>query len=472
MRSVKFYIALWAAKLSVIALRVTGHRGTNFPGRVVLKICPDFLRIAGGPEKILAVTGTNGKTTVCNLLISMLKADGKRILDNNQGSNTMTGLCTAFIRDMDIAGRYRSHMAVLEIDERSSRVIFPVMPPDILLINNLTRDSIMRNGHPEYISKILTKAMSPGTKLILNGDDLIASSVAPENPRVYFGIDSMEGDVTDCINLVNDLQICPRCHGILKYESRRYHHIGRAFCPQCGFKSPECDYYATEVDLENMKMEISLRSGEGKEESKGEFTLLNDSVFNVYNVLAVVAYMSELGYEEKRIDELLSKTTIVESRYKVEEECGISVIRQMSKDRNALGSSRAFDYVSAQPGEKEIILMMNNLSDAAEWSENVCWLYDCDFEFLNRENIKNIIATGPRARDYYLRLKMAGIDDGRISLVDDELSAPEALRLHDGESVYILYGTDSIDLASRLSERVKERIRREKGENAGERGGA
>jgi hypothetical protein len=55
----------------------------------------------------------------------------------------------------------------------------------------------------------------------------------------------------------------------------------------------------------------------------------------------------------------------------------------MAKDRNALAGSRAFDYVSAQPGNKELILMMNNLSDAKNWSENVCWLYDCDFEFLN-----------------------------------------------------------------------------------------
>ena len=452
MKKLRFYLAVWCAKLSIIALKLTGHKGTNFPGRVVLKICPDFLRLAKGPGKILGVTGTNGKTTVCNLLISMLKADGKKILDNNAGSNTITGLCTAFIRDMRLSGKFRSDAAVLEIDERSSRVVFPMMAPDFLLINNLTRDSIMRNGHPEYISRILTMSMPEKTHLILNGDDLIASGVAPVNKRTYFGIDSLEGDVKECINLVNDLQICPKCHSLLEYTNRRYHHIGKAFCPECGFHSPECGYSGRNVDYNDMTIEIA-HNGESR-----RYRLLNDSVFNIYNVVAVVAYMGELGYSPERIEELLEKVEIVGSRFGVEELDGYKIIRQMSKDRNALGSSRAFDYVSGLPGDKELILMMNNLSDAEVWSENVCWLYDCDFEFLNRDNIRNIIVTGPRARDYYLRLKMAGIDDSRISFVHDELDSPRALRLYEGESIYVLYGTDSIELAEKVADGVKRKI--------------
>ncbi len=489
MKRLKFYIALWTAKLSIVALKLTGHRGTDFPGRVAVKICPDFLHQAKVPGRILGVTGTNGKTTVCNLLISMLTADGKKILDNNQGSNTITGLTTAFIRDMGLSGRCRSDVAVLEIDERSSRVVFPMMQPDFLLINNLTRDSIMRNGHPEYISRVLTRAMPAKTKLILNGDDLIASNVAPGNPRAYYGFEEMEGDVQECINLVNDLQICPRCHSILQYTHRRYHHIGRAFCPECGFHSPRLDYTGQDVNTAAMDFEVVRRQctgsgqndepvltrsgmpGLGDEPQSPEtpeapvvwsrrMRILNESVFNIYNVLAVVAYLSEIGYAPERIGELLEKAEIVQSRFNVEEVKGYRIIRQMSKDRNALGSSRAFDYVSGLPGDKELIMMMNNLSDAAVWSENTCWLYDCDFEFLNKDNIRNIVVTGPRAKDYYLRLKFAGIDDERISFVHDEIDSPGALRLYEGEDIYILYGTDSIDLADKVAVKVREEIQK------------
>ena len=129
--------------------------------------------------------------------------------------------------------------------------------------------------------------MPSATKLLLNGDDLIASSIAPDNERKYFGIKSLDTDVTDCINLVNDLRICPRCSSLLKYTQRRYHHIGKAYCPTCGFKSPQCDYEGQNADLEQMTIEIAERDG-----SVFCYRLLNDSVFNIYNVVAIVGAFS------------------------------------------------------------------------------------------------------------------------------------------------------------------------------------
>ena len=72
MGKLRFYFALWAAKLSIVALKITKHNGTNFPGVLALKLCPDFLKYADKPKKIIAITGTNGKTTVSNMLLDML----------------------------------------------------------------------------------------------------------------------------------------------------------------------------------------------------------------------------------------------------------------------------------------------------------------------------------------------------------------------------------------------------------------
>lgn len=261
MGKIRFFMALWAAKLSIIALKITRHNGTNFPGIVAIKICPDFLKQVKKPGKIIGITGTNGKTTVCNLAIDMFKQDGKEVLNNNLGSNINTGIATAFITGTGIFGRVKYDTAVLEMDERSAPLLFPTIKPDWLLINNLTRDSIMRNGHPEYIGRILTEEMYSETKLLLNGDDLIASSIAPDNERKYFGIESLDSDVTECINLVNDLRICPKCNSLLKYRHRRYHHIGKAYCPDCGFESPKCDYEGKNVDLEQMTIDIEEKDG-------------------------------------------------------------------------------------------------------------------------------------------------------------------------------------------------------------------
>ena len=64
MGKLRFLFALWMAKLSVPALKITRHNGTDFPGTLALKLCPDFLKYVGRPKTIIAVTGTNGKTTV------------------------------------------------------------------------------------------------------------------------------------------------------------------------------------------------------------------------------------------------------------------------------------------------------------------------------------------------------------------------------------------------------------------------
>ena len=97
MGKLKFYLALWAAKLSRPALKLTGHNGTNFPGELALKICPDFMRYICKPEHVIAVTGTNGKTTVSNLLCDILEMDGRKVLDNRFGSNITSGISTSLI---------------------------------------------------------------------------------------------------------------------------------------------------------------------------------------------------------------------------------------------------------------------------------------------------------------------------------------------------------------------------------------
>jgi hypothetical protein len=99
--------------------------------------------------------------------------------------------------------------------------------------------------------------------------------------------------------------------------------------------------------------------------------------------------------------------------------------------------------------------MMNNLTDDRRWSENVAWLYDCDFEFLNRDNITRIVATGPRARDYYLRLLMAGVKKDKLRCALRELDAPDLLDYNKGSSVCLFYGTDALSLVYKVQAKTK-----------------
>lgn len=450
MKKLRYALAFLTAKVSVLALRLTGHAGTNLPGQLALKICPDFLGMVPKPERIIAVTGTNGKTTVINLVCDLLEKSGERVVSNRYGSNLASGIITALLSGCTVFGRQRAGSAVLEIDERSAPRVFPRLTPRLLVITNLFRDSIMRNAHPAYIADILTRYIPASTQLILNADDLISCRVAPQCRREYFGIGPMPGDVTQCINLINDMRICPVCHGSLSYEYRRYHHIGRAVCGSCGFSSPDYDYAGSDVDLEKKTMRISDGSG------SAEYPLLSDSIFNCYNILCAAAVMRSLGFDHESIVPLMARCRIVATRHDAKKVGDVTVIMQMAKEKNALACSRAFDYVSGRGGEKEIVLMMNCLGDAKHWSENVSWLYDCDFEFLARDGIRCIVATGARALDYKLRLLLAGVPQERIICVEDEMEAVTRLPFVKGDDIYLFYGTDSLVFAQKVRARIEE----------------
>lgn len=453
MGKARFYFALWMAKLSKPALKITGHQGTNFPGEVALKICPDFLAQIAKPKMIVGITGTNGKTTCTNMIIDILEASGKRVLSNREGANINSGIATALVNGTTAFNKAMYDTAVFEIDERSSKRILPYVQPDYMLITNLFRDSIQRNAHAEYIAQFISDNMPKKTKLILNADDLISAGVAPKNNRVYFGIEEMESDVKDCINKINDIQICPVCSGELVYDYRRYHHIGRAHCKDCGFHSPNYDYAASEVDFYNMTMLVSDKGGDM------EYPIINDSIFNIYNMVSVIAVMRELGMEHSQIKKHMSIMKIIESRFSEKTEGDLTVILQMAKEKNPLANSRALDYISSIKGQKEIILMPNCLTDGDNWPENPTWIYESDYEFLNKEDITCIIVTGPYASDYELRLLLAGVSPEKIICEYDEFTSANIVPLIPGEIVCIISGMDHFPVAEKARDRIFERAR-------------
>jgi len=190
-KTLRFFLALWVGKLAKTVQKLLGMNATYFPGRIAIKICPDFLGRIDKPETIVAVTVTNGKTTVCNLIIDSLTKNGYDLMNNRAGSNTNAGIGTALLDAATLFGVSKKKLGILEVDERSSKLIYPYVQPTIMVCTNLFRDSIQRNAHAEYISYIISSALPKSTKLLLNADDSISSRLAPENPRTYFGIAQM-----------------------------------------------------------------------------------------------------------------------------------------------------------------------------------------------------------------------------------------------------------------------------------------
>lgn len=430
-------LAIFAAKCAAVMLKLFGKllhfNGTYFPGKVALKICPDFLKRVAKPEIVIAVTGTDGKTTTCNLLSDALEKCGMKVLNNRFGSNVYEGVVAAFLNGVTLANRCRYDIAVIEVDERSSHQIYPSMKPDYLVVTNLFRDSMKRNAHPEFIFNFIEKALPEDCTLIQNADDSISMRLGEDHPKVYFGIDQLGSDTEAGCNIINDARICPKCHHKLSYDFVRYHHIGRVHCDHCGFASPTPDYEVTKIDWEGKTMTVR------HQDRSTVYPLISDTLHNTYNELTVITVLSTLGVDDAKIREAVESLEVTKTRYNHMKVGEIDLVTTISKGQNAVACSIVFNYVASQPGKKELLLLIEDHGDNQHSYENTAWLYDCDFEFLNNDTIEKIVVGGKFCEDVALRLMLAGIPKEKIVAEHRPEDTAKHLSYAKDRTVYVLY---------------------------------
>ena len=448
MGRIRYFIALWAAKAVFVLLRLLKRNATMYPGYIALKICPDYLARTKKSPNVLCVTGTNGKTTTTNMVADILSQSGMKVVSNRYGSNINTGVATALTHSVSVFGKPKIDALVLEVDERFSRLILPFIKPDYLVVTNLFRDSIKRNAHPEYIFSILDTYVPKTTKLILNADCLQSSQLLKDNERVYFGIDRLDTDVTECVNLINDFSICPVCDEKLKFNYLRYHHIGNAYCPKCGFKSYEANYRLTDIDYDNKTITVEQNG------AASVYPMVNRALYNIYNELAAISLMSEFGVDLEKVKEYMRKISVTQTRYKEDKAGKTEIIRTMAKGQNSVSCSRTLDFVGHENGARTVFIMIDDLFERHDSSEFVGWIYDADFEFLNTPDIRQIVLAGPRCFDYKLRLLIAGISEDRILCEEDEFKAVDIMD-KDIDKLYLLHDTSTYDLACKVEEKIK-----------------
>lgn len=451
-KNFRFYIALWISKAAMLLQKLLGMNASYFPGKLAIKLCPDFLGRIDKPETIITVTGTNGKTTCCNMLLDILTENGYDVLNNKAGSNIDAGIASALIAEASLSGRVSKKLGLFEVDERSSKKIYAYVHPNYTVCTNLFRDSIQRNAHPEFIFSFIDSSLPDDTHLILNADDPISSRLKEGNHRSYFSIGRLPTDRDECVNIINDMRMCPKCHATLEYEYVRYHHIGKMRCPVCGFASPEPDFLAS-PDWE--KGCFTVKTHEGEE----EYPLVSSSVFNTYNQVTVVAMLRTFGLSAEAIAKSFSHLKIVESRYTSVEKDGVEVITNMTKGQNPVACSIVFDYIRHEPGDKEVVLMLDDLT-YKKTTEIMTWVFDADFELLEHESIKRIVVGGVRIHDYHLRLLLAGIPEEKIRCVENEADAPKELKLERGEKVFILHDLTTPVMTRKVRDGILEELDR------------
>ena len=160
------FLTILACKLLSFVGKLIG-KGTSLPGSVALKLCPNILSRLQLPEHIIAITGSNGKTSTVEMIAAILRADGKTVVYNEEGSNQIEGVTTLVLSHASLSGKVNADVLLIESDERYASHSFKFFHPTEFVITNLYRDQLTRNGHPESVYDAILPAIHPDTKLII-----------------------------------------------------------------------------------------------------------------------------------------------------------------------------------------------------------------------------------------------------------------------------------------------------------------
>jgi UDP-N-acetylmuramyl tripeptide synthase len=156
-----------------VAARLRGG-GSAIPGNIALRIDPGFLErtIARIPHGVVAVSGSNGKSTTTNMLAAIIRAHGLSVFTNPSGGNLPQGIASALLSEVSTGGRLNKDIAILEIDEGYGTRLAELLKPRTVLLLNIQIDQLNRYHEPDRVATMLGRVAATSTDgLILNRED-------------------------------------------------------------------------------------------------------------------------------------------------------------------------------------------------------------------------------------------------------------------------------------------------------------
>ena len=410
--SSRFAAAQAVSSISTWGLKHVFRRpAANFPGKIALYVDPRLLANLRGKltRGSIMVVGTNGKTTVTNLLADVLEGSGVRVVCNRTGANLDSGVSTALLHAKE------ADWGVFESDELWLKKMTPRLKPTYVLLLNLFRDQLDRCGEIDRIQDSIVEALaaSPETILVFNADDPLCATIAkraselPGRERtrqIAFGVSESMGLAQ---NTVSDATMCQLCSSMFEYDFRQYGQLGAWHCPTCGFSRPSLDFAAQNVDLGEHELSFDIarpQPNAGESAPARPIRAAFSGAYMVYNLLAVGVAADLVGCGNDAIQAAVESFDPKNGRlqrYSVE---GRSILLNLAK--NPTGFNQNLKIIEKDASPKAVAFFIN---DKEADGRDISWLWDIDFEELSRQEGCVVFAGGIRGNDMQVRLKYAGI---------------------------------------------------------------
>ena len=417
-------------------LRLFNFGATSLPGALALKICPDILGYAAKNVDIIAVTGTNGKTTSARIIERALQNSGRSVCANRSGANLMPGITAELIMNKRLSGSVKCESAVIECDEAACRLVLGKLRPHVLLVTNLFRDQLDRYGTVTYPRDCIAAGLrdTPETIAVINADCPMAASVSRlcQNKTVYYGLGEHK---KTCVGSGED-DTCPVCGKRLGYKGLSYANLGVFSC-SCGFARSKPDVSAESVFPDGS---FILRAD-------GDKTVCAPALPGLYNVYNSVGAVAACGVPLKQAADAAQDF-----------DCGFGRMEsfplgkrgaRMILIKNAAAADQTLNEVCRAPGEKTLVLAVN---DRTADGTDISWLDEADFGMLARRGkIMRVYVCGDRAEAAEKRLKRENIPCQSCGNYDKLI---ESLRDEDNFIFILPTYTAMLELRAKLVRRL------------------
>lgn len=394
-------------KLIVRVLKLFGRNAGNLPGIILWHLtggkCCKIFKVNC---RIIAVTGTNGKTSVTNCISQLFEKNGRKIIINKEGNNLDTGICSMLLKYCDISGKIDADYLILETDESHVPVVYSQLELETLVVLNFFRDQLDRNGEMEtLIQKINGFCKTFEGNLLLNCDDPNTARLGQANPKnknvKYFHAERYKF-ATDRIFEASEGRFCPFCGNELEYDYYQYSHIGKFICKKCGFGDVKPYITASNIDLDKP---VFVADGH-------KYSPKLNSIYNVYNMTAVAGVAKLYGIDQKITDKVISGYIVKNGR--MENFMLGDRKTTLNLAKNPVGANMTLRVMNEMQGEKELLFVLNdNIADGLD----VSWIWDINFSIFER--VTRIVTSGTRAYDIAVRIKCSGYNPQNIVVQPD-----------------------------------------------------
>jgi lipid II isoglutaminyl synthase (glutamine-hydrolysing) len=425
--NIRSFISIISSKIIIKLSKLLFKGGSNFPGRIALKIDKNILSTAAKGYEVILVTGTNGKTTTTSMIYNMIKSSGKTVVTNNTGANMLPGIVSCFVENYCFRKNSTEKYAVIEVDEANLPLVTQYIKPRIITVTNLFRDQLDRYGEVyTTLRKILEGIKkSPSSTLVLNGDESLLGDLDLENEVIYYGFDYAM-DENKQIDINADAKFCKKCKNPYSYNYITYNHLGSFYCSECGYSRPELDYAVNNIIEQTPKGSLVWLDGM-------EYYVNQPGTYNIYNALCAYSVAKTLDLENSVVYEVLKSTSSSFGRQESlnidDKEVKIVLVK------NPAGFDQAINTISLDKRTINTAFMLNdNYADGRD----VSWIWDVNFEKLSSLNIDKVMISGIRLYDMAVRLKVAGLPQKSFKLCEEYAGLLNEIKSCETPTVYIL----------------------------------